>query len=196
MTCDQLIGSSRASSRKAGTTRKVTAVTMPSAPRPTRAASNRFTPLPSANVSPPSGDSAEQVTIRPSASTSSRPAIWAAIPPTSRPVPWVPVWVAPDTVWTWMSPMLARERPRASSSALSTCSGQPASTVTVPAAGSTDRMAVSRSGRSSTPSQTAAGVKEWPLPVMRTSGRRPRPARSRPRPRPLRQARRRGSVWR
>ncbi len=105
--------------------------------------------------------------MRPSASTSSSPATWAAMPPTSRPVPCVPVWVAPATVCTWMSPMLASDSPRASNSALSTCRGQPASTVTVPAARSTDLIAVIWSGRSRTPSAIAVGVNEWPLPVIR-----------------------------
>src|SRR5215475_11584485 len=47
-------------------------------------------------------------------------------------------------------------------------SGQPASTVTVPAATSTVLIDVIRSGRSSTPSVTTAGVNECPVPVIRT----------------------------
>ena len=96
----------------------------------------------------------------PSASTSSSAAICAAIPPRSRPVPWVPVWVAPETVCTWMSPMLASDSPWASSSAFSACSGHPASTVTVPATLSIDLIARRPVGRSISPSVTAAGVNE------------------------------------
>ena len=47
----------------------------------------------------------------PSASTSSRPVTWAAMLARSRPVPWVPVWMAPATVCSWMSPMFARASP-------------------------------------------------------------------------------------
>ncbi len=103
MTSAQAIGSSRAVSRKAGTTRKVTAVSTPSAPRPIRAAWNRSASW-----------SAEQDTMLPSASTISSAVTWAAMPPRSRPVPWVPVWIAPATVCSWMSPMFARASPRAS----------------------------------------------------------------------------------
>ncbi len=104
----------------------------------------------------------------PSASTSSSPAICAAMAPLARPVPCVPVWVAPATVCTWMSPMLVRDRPRACSSALSRCSGQPASTVTRPASVSTDLTATRPLGFSMTPSVAAAGVNECPLPVILT----------------------------
>ena len=84
MTLSKVIGSSRAVSRKTGSTAKVIAVTTPSAPSPIRAAAKT------------SGFSfSEQVSTEPSAVTSSRPLIWAAIDPESRPVPWVPVLVAP-----------------------------------------------------------------------------------------------------
>ena len=155
-TSDQLIGSSRAVSKKAGSVLKVTAVTIPSAPRPTRAASNRSG----------CGSSAEQVTTLPSASTSSSAAICAAMLPLALPVPCVPVCVAPATVCTWMSPMLVSDRPRACRAAFSVDSGQPASTVISPAAASMDRTAVSPAGLSITPSVLAAGVKECPLPVI------------------------------
>src|SRR6185437_4857364 len=63
ITSDQRIGSSRACSKNAGSTRKVTAVSKPSAPSPTLAAANR-------SAGP---CSAEHVTMLPSASTNSRP---------------------------------------------------------------------------------------------------------------------------
>ncbi len=157
MTSSHCIGSSRASSKNAGTTANVTAVSTPSAPRPTLAAANM------------SGFCcAEHDAIVPSASTISRPATCAAMPPVSRPVPCVPVWMAPATVWTWMSPMFASASPCRSSSSFSTRSGQPASAVTRPAEASTDRMPAIPPGRSMMPSVTAAGVNEWPVPVIRT----------------------------
>ena len=60
------------------------------------------------------------------------------MPPRSRPVPWVPVWMAPATVCSWMSPMFCRASPWLRRYSLSTRSGQPAATVTCPAAASTD----------------------------------------------------------
>ena len=104
----------------------------------------------------------------PSASTISSAVTWAAMPPRSRPVPWVPVWIAPATVCSWMSPMFARASPRACRCSLRSLSWQPASTVTSPAAASTARTARSPPGRSITPVVTATGVKEWPDPVIRT----------------------------
>jgi hypothetical protein len=107
-------------SRKTGSTAKVIAVTMPRAPRPIRAAAKI------------SGFSfSEQVSTEPSAVTSSSPLIWAAIEPDSRPVPCVPVLVAPETVCSMMSPMLVSDSPSRASAALSLLSGVPASTVTV-----------------------------------------------------------------
>ncbi|CAM5250576.1 hypothetical protein SVIOM342S_03367 [Streptomyces violaceorubidus] len=74
--------------------------------------------------------------------TSSRPRIWAAIEAESRPVPWVPVLVAPATVCSMMSPMLVSDRPSRASAMLSLLSGVPASTVTVMASRSMPRMPV------------------------------------------------------
>ena len=104
----------------------------------------------------------------PSARTISSAVTCAAIPPRSRPVPWVPVWIAPATVCSWMSPMFARASPRAYRYSLRSRSRQPASTVTSPASSSTARMARSPPGCSITPLVTATGVKEWPDPVIRT----------------------------
>lgn len=83
----------------------------------------------------------------------------------SRPVPCVPVEVAPAIVCSMMSPMLVRESPSRASAVLRRLSGVPASTVTVIALRSMSRMPVSRSGRISTPSVAAAAVKEWPVPT-------------------------------
>lgn len=110
----------------------------------------------------------EQVRTEPSAVTSSRAVIWAAIDAESRPVPWVPVPAAPETVCSMMSPMLVSDSPCAASVWLRCLSGVPAATVTVPAARSTVRTPVSRSGRISSPSVAAAGVKEWPVPAALT----------------------------
>ena len=96
----------------------------------------------------------------PSASTSSSAVTCMAMPPRSRPVPWVPVWIAPATVCSWMSPMFARASPLACNCSLRSRSRQPASTVTSPAAASTARTARSPPGRSITPVVTATGVKE------------------------------------
>ena len=164
ITSDHRIGSSRASSRNAGTTRNVTAVSTPSAPRPTRAASNR----PGGGCDRAAGRTQADTSTRPSARTSSRPATWAAMPPTSRPVPWVPVWIAPATVCTWMSPMLARREPARQQvgvehpqRAAGLDGDQPGRRVHRPDAGQA-------AGRSSTPSVTATGVNECPVPVIRT----------------------------
>lgn len=121
----------------------------PSAPSPTRATAKT------------SGFSrSEQRRTVPSAVTSSRARICAAMDAESRPVPWVPVEVAPATVCSMMSPMLVSDRPSRARAALSRLSGVPASTVTVIASRSIPRMPVSRSGRTSTPSVAAAAVKE------------------------------------
>ncbi len=104
---------------------------IPSAPRPMRAAAKT------------SGFSfSEQVSTEPSAVTSSRPLIWAAIEADSRPVPCVPVLMAPDTVCSMMSPMLVSDRPSRARAALSLLSGVPASTVTVMASRSMARIPV------------------------------------------------------
>lgn len=100
--------------------------------------------------------------------TSSRAVVWAAIDAESRPVPWVPVDVAPETVCSMMSPMLVSDSPCAASVSLRCLSGVPAATVTVPASRSTARTPVSRSGRISSPSVAAAGVNEWPVPAALT----------------------------
>ncbi len=86
----------------------------------------------------------EQVSTEPSAVTSSSPLICAAMEPDTRPVPCVPVLVAPETVCSMMSPMLVSERPSRARAALSLLSGVPASTVTVVDARSILRMPVSR----------------------------------------------------
>lgn len=102
----------------------------------------------------------EHVSTEPSAVTISSARICAASEPDSRPVPWVPVPVAPETVCSMMSPMLVSERPSRARASFSRLSGVPASTVTVPAARSTLRMPVSRSGRIRRPSVAAIEVKE------------------------------------
>ncbi|CAM5421188.1 hypothetical protein SBADM41S_05603 [Streptomyces badius] len=120
------IGSSRAVSRKIGSTARVTAVITPRAPIPTRAAAKT------------SGfSSAEQTMTVPSAVTSSNARIWADMEAESRPVPCVPVEVAPAIVCSMMSPMFVSDSPSRASAVLSRLSGVPASTVTVIAARST-----------------------------------------------------------
>ncbi len=84
----------------------------------------------------------EQARTEPSEVTSSRPWIWAAIEPESRPVPCVPVLVAPETVCSMMSPMFVSDRPSRARAMLSLLSGVPASTVTVMASRSMLRMPV------------------------------------------------------
>lgn len=149
MTRSKDIGSSRAVSRKTGSTAKVIALITPSAPSPIRAAAKT------------SGfSSGEQRRTVPSAVTSSSARICADIDAESRPVPWVPVEVAPATVCSMMSPMLVSDSPSRASAALSRFSGVPASTVTVIAVRSMSRMPVSRSGRMSTPSVAAVAVNE------------------------------------
>ena len=128
----------------AGSTRNVTAVTMPSAPSPTRAAANS-----SASSAVPSD---RACTSEPSPVTSSSAATCADSDARRPPVPCVPVAIAPATVCRSMSPRLCSARPRPCSRSLSTCSGVPASTVTVIASRSTARTPTSRSGRSSSPS--------------------------------------------
>ncbi|CAM5718043.1 hypothetical protein SGLAM104S_06496 [Streptomyces glaucescens] len=51
--------------------------------------------------------------------------IWAAIEPESRPVPWVPVLVAPATVCSMMSPMLVSDRPSRARLSRFTCRPEP-----------------------------------------------------------------------
>ncbi|MGY3679172.1 hypothetical protein ACVWXU_002795 [Streptomyces sp. TE33382] len=154
MTLSKVIGSSRAVSRKTGSTAKVIAVITPRAPSPSRAAANT------------SGfSSAEHRSTVPLAVTSSRPRICADMDAESRPVPWVPVEVAPATVCSMMSPMFVSDRPSRARAALSRLSGVPASTVTVIAVRSTSRIPVSSSGRISTPSVAAAAVNECPVPT-------------------------------
>jgi hypothetical protein len=85
-----------------------------------------------------------------------------------RPVPWVPVETAPETVCSMMSPMLVSESPAAASVSLRCFRGVPAATVTVPPSRSNSRMPVSRSGRMSIPSVAAAAVKECPVPTALT----------------------------
>ncbi len=120
-TSSSAMGRSSAASVKAGTHCSVTVESTPSAPTDTRAALNR------------SGfSSAEQETTDPSASTSSRPATWVAMPPRPAPVPWVPVEIAPETVCASMSPRFAIARPRVSSVAFSSLIVVPDRTVTSP----------------------------------------------------------------
>ena len=64
--------------------------------------------------------------------------------------------------------MFASESPCRSSSEFSTRSGQPASAVARPAWASMDLMPAIPPGCSMMPSVTAAGVNEWPVPVIRT----------------------------
>lgn len=98
--------------------------------------------------------------------TSSSPATWVASPPKPAPVPWVPVAMAPATVWASMSPRFSMARPCWASSADSSRSRVPARTVTSRPA--IESRPVSRSGRSSTPSVSAAPVNECPDPAIRT----------------------------
>ena len=83
-------------------------------------------------------------------------------------MPCVPVEIAPATVCRSMSPMLCSASPRPCSRRFSSCSGVPASTVTVIASRSTARMPTRRSGRSIMPSATAIPVNEWPEPTIFT----------------------------
>ncbi len=151
------IGCSSASSRKSGSTAKVTRVRIPRAPRPTRAIS-RTSALCSGEASRTS----------PVPVTSCSPAIWADRPAATPPVPWVPVDVAPASVCSAMSPMLCSERPSRSSSALSTLSWVPAHAVTVIASRSTATRPAIPCGRSIASSGAEIAVKLWPLPTIFT----------------------------
>ena len=74
----------------------------------------------------------EQVSTEPSAVTSSRPRIWAAIEAESRPVPCVPVLVAPGDRLLHDVAHVRERQALAGESRFSRFSGVPASTVTVP----------------------------------------------------------------
>ncbi len=88
------------------------------------------------------------------------PTTWEARPPASRPVPWVPVCTAPETVCTAMSPMLARALPCPARTSLKSHRGVPAATVAVPASESRERRPVRAVGDRSRPSVIATSVKE------------------------------------
>ncbi len=126
----------------------------PSAPRPTR---------PTANTS--AFSDGEQVTVEPSASTSSNARTCVARPPKREPVPCVPVETAPATVCASMSPRLVIDNPRLSSTRLSRRRVMPASTVTRPVRASA---ASSRSWRSRTSCRSSGRpmpVNECPEPM-------------------------------
>lgn len=128
--------------------------------------------MPSRAAAKTSGFSfSEHVSSRPSAVTSSSARICAEREAESRPVPWVPVLVAPETVCSMMSPMLVSERPSRARARLRSLRTVPAATVTVPAARSISRIPARAWGRIRTPSVAAAEVKEWPVPTAFT--RRP-----------------------
>ena len=150
-------GRSSAASTNDGSVRSVTAEITPSAPSATRPAANT------------SGSSvAEQVTTDPSASTSSSPATWVAMPPNRAPVPCVPVEIAPEIVCASMSPRLVIASPSRSSSALSVRSVVPARTVTSPESRSAAVIPVQPPRSSATSWAAPTAVNEWPLPRART----------------------------
>ena len=154
----QRIGASWAARVNIGSTRSVTEVRMPSAPRPIRARAST------------SGFSSASARSRvPSPVTISRPTTWALSEATRPPVPWVPVEMAPAMVCSAMSPMLCSDRPSFSRAVFSSCSGVPASTVMVIASRSTPTTPRRLSGRSSRPSVRAMSVKEWPVPGILTT---------------------------
>ena len=145
----QSIGASWAARVNSGSTLSVTDVRMPRAPSPIRASAST------------SGFSSASARSRvPSPVTISRPATWALSEATRPPVPWVPVEMAPAIVCASMSPMLCRDRPSFSRAVFSSCSGVPASTVTVIASRSTPTTPRRLSGCSSRPSVRAMSVNE------------------------------------
>ena len=141
---------------KAGTQRSVTALIAPSAPTPTRAARSRS----------PSDSSRSRT--RPSPVTSSTPTTWVERLPSLSPVPWVPVEIAPATVWRSMSPRFSIARPRRWSSWLSSARMVPAPTRTSPLAGSASITPLRAPMSIIVPSVSAASVNEWPEPATLT----------------------------
>ena len=80
------------------------------------------------------------------------------------PVPWVPVAMAPETVWRSMSPRFGSARPSAWRAGFSSCRGVPAATRTRRGSRSTPVIPRSPSRVSRTPSVATSGVNEWPGP--------------------------------
>src|SRR3954447_21405427 len=152
-------GPSTARSRKAGTQRKVTATTTPSAPTPTRPARSR---------SPPSS-----VRSRPSARTSSIACTWPDRFGNRAPVPCVPVASAPASDWTSMSPRFGMASPRACSSRERACSRIPASTRTRPDSRSASSTRSSASSEISVPSVATTPANEGRPPATRMGATAP-----------------------
>ncbi len=140
-------------SRNAGTTRRVSSVTTPSAPRCTRTASSRGSPV------------ARSSTV-PAPVTSRAPSIRLDRFPCTRLEPCVPVPTAPATDCCAIDPRIGSASPRRASSALRSHNRVPARTVTVPSP-----VAVTPDQRSSdiaVSSGAAIALNEWPAPTTRT----------------------------
>ena len=140
--------------------RRVIALTTPSAPKLTRAARH-----PSGSVV------AFTSTLDPSARTSSTECRPADRFGNRAPVPCVPVAVAPASDWLSMSPRFGSARPCACNRVLRSRKVIPASTRTRPLIRSTATMRFSRSSETRTPSVSTASVNECPDPATLT--RRP-----------------------
>ena len=100
--------------------------------------------------------------------TSSIATTWVERLPNFAPVPWVPVEIAPATVWRSMSPRFSIARPRRSSSSLTSARIAPAPTLTSPEEGSASMTPPRAPMSIIVPSVIAASVKEWPEPATLT----------------------------
>src|SRR5215470_9370416 len=141
----------------AGIVSSVSAVTMPSAPRPTTVPLSR-----------PASPSRAAVTTSPSAVTSSRPDTEVARLPLASPEPWVAVAHAPATEMCGSDPRLCRARPARFSAVASSPYLRPALIMTAAFAVSTSitRGRASRDTRS--PWVSATRLNECPVPRART----------------------------
>ena len=145
-------------SRNAGTNFSRTCDTTPSAPSETRAA----------RIASPSRSRSNSRTMPP-AVTIRRPTAWLEMLCTVRPVPWVPVAIAPAIAWRSMSPMVVIAQPAARSGSPSSKMREPAHTVASPAAASTATTPARFSSDTRVPPEASqSGTKEWPLPATRT----------------------------
>ncbi len=104
----------------------------------------------------------------PSARTSSSASTWEEMLRSFAPVPWVPVEIAPATVWRSMSPRFSIASPSRCSSSLRSASTVPAPTLTRPEERSASITPLSAPTSTIVPSVIAVSVNEWPLPATLT----------------------------
>mmetsp|Transcript_21148 Transcript_21148/g.42160 ORF Transcript_21148/g.42160 Transcript_21148/m.42160 type:complete len:263 (-) Transcript_21148:66-854(-) len=156
-------------SLKIGTTLSVTVVMTPKQPSPTDAyeSSSELLPLVAS-------------TSVPLASSISRPTTAVEMEPSSRPVPCVPVWMAPATDWAAVAPKLRKANPSSSSMALRSLRRVPAWTLTstlesklasemamMPERASSE-MSREEPSSSAIPFVSAIDENEWPAPTVFT----------------------------